>query len=293
MEISLKASFVFYGAALAATLLGFLFNKDWKFKYSVLALFAAWLASTYHIGARWYLAGRAPLSNQYESVIFLVWAFVGVYLLFKHYSGRELEWLAPWTGLVAVLSMGGASFLPSEISPLVPALQSNWLFIHVSTVMTGYGALLLSFLGAAVFSFMGKSEHKEHKDHKDHKDHHKEHKDHKADHKEHKAGHEDRRKSLESLIYRACLVGFWLLTLGIITGAVWANSAWGSYWSWDPKETWSLITWLYYAVAIHLRRTKGWRDKKFAGLMLWGFVLVMFTYFGVNYLMSGLHSYGG
>ncbi|MDO8803297.1 MAG: cytochrome c biogenesis protein CcsA [Elusimicrobiota bacterium] len=262
MEISLKASFVFYGAALAATLFGFLLNKPWKFKYSVLALFAAWLTTTYHIGARWYVAGRAPLSNQYESVIFLIWAFVGVYLLFKHYSGRELEWLAPWTGLVAVLSMGGASFLGSEISPLVPALQSNWLFIHVSTVMTGYGALLLSFLGAAVFSFMKKT------------------------------ANDEKRKSLESLVYRACLVGFWLLTLGIITGAVWANSAWGSYWSWDPKETWSLITWLYYAVAIHLRRTKGWKDKKFAALMLWGFVLVMFTYFGVNYLMSGLHSYG-
>ncbi len=262
MEISLKASFVFYGAALAATLLGFLFNKAWKFKYSILALFAAWLCGTYHIAARWYLAGRAPLSNQYESLIFLIWAFVGAYLLFKHFSGSELEWLAPWTAVVAVLSMGGASFLESSISPLVPALQSNWLLIHVSTVMTGYGALLLSFLGAAVFTFMGKAEHAE------------------------------KRKSLESLVYRACLVGFWLLTLGIITGAVWANSAWGSYWSWDPKETWSLITWLYYAVAIHLRRTKGWREKKFAGLMLWGFVLVMFTYFGVNYLMSGLHSYG-
>ena len=291
MELSLKASFVFYGAALAATLLGFIFNKAWKFKYSVLALFAAWLASTYHIGARWYVAGRAPLSNQYESVIFLVWAFAGVYLLFKHYSGRELEWLAPWTGLVAVLSMGGASFLESEISPLVPALQSNWLFIHVSTVMTGYGALLLSFLCAVVFFFIGKAGHKDHK--ADHKGHKSDHEGHKSAHEGHKADHEDRRKSLESLIYRACLVGFWLLTLGIITGAVWANSAWGSYWSWDPKETWSLITWLYYAVAIHLRRTKGWKDKKFAALMLWGFVLVMFTYFGVNYLMSGLHSYGG
>lgn len=277
MEISLKASFVFYAVAMAATLIGFLFSMPGKFRYSIFALFAGFLSSTYHIGARWYIAGRAPLSNQYESMVFLVWAFVGAYLLFWHFSavekagkghkhaavpGRAIEWLAPWTALVAVLSLGGASFLESDISPLVPALQSNWLLIHVSTVMTGYGALLLSFLGAAVYSFMGKLKH------------------------------DEKKISLESLVYRACLVGFWLLTLGIITGAVWANSAWGSYWSWDPKETWSLITWLYYAVAIHLRRTKGWKDKKFAGLMLWGFVLVMFTYFGVNYLMSGLHSYG-
>ncbi len=273
MGIALKASFVFYAAAMAATLLGFLFNKPWKFKYSVLALFAGWVSSTVFIGARWYWAGRAPLSNQYESLVFLIWAFVSAYLLFKKFSGRELEWLAPWTGLVALLSLGGASYLESDISPLVPALQSNWLLIHVSTVMTGYGALLLSFLGAAAYSFLGKEEHKK-------------------DHKGREAGHEDKKQSLESLTYRACLVGFWLLTMGIITGAVWANSAWGSYWSWDPKETWSLITWLYYAVAIHLRRTRGWRDRKFASLMLWGFLLVMFTYFGVNYLMSGLHSYG-
>lgn len=276
MEFAQKASFVFYGAALAVTLAGFLFNKEWKFRYSILSLWAGWLFSNLHIGARWYAAGRAPMSNMYESLVFLVWTFVFCYLLFRKFSGRSLDWLAPWTALVAVLTLGGASFFASDISPLMPALQSNWLFIHVSTVMAGYGALLLSFLGAAVYSFMGKTEHKEHK----------------SDHKEHKADHEDKRKSLESLVYRACLVGFWLLTLGIITGAVWANSAWGAYWQWDPKETWSLITWLYYAVAIHLRRTRGWKDKKFAGLMLWGFVLVMFTYFGVNYLLSGLHSYG-
>ena len=101
----------------------------------------------------------------------------------------------------------------------------------------------------------------------------------------------DKRRDVDALAYRACLAGFWLLSLGIITGAVWANSAWGSYWSWDPKETWSLITWLYYAVAIHLRRTSGWKEEKFARLMLAGFALVMFTYFGVNYFLPGLHSY--
>ena len=269
MELAQKASFVFYSAAIAATLAGFLFNKAWKFKYSVLALCAGWVSGTAYICARWYWAGRAPLSNQYESLVFLIWTFVGAYLLFRqfstappHPSDHAFDWLAPWTALVAVLSLGGASFLESDISPLIPALQSNWLLIHVSTVMTGYGALLLSFLGAVVFLFTDT------------------------------LAHEDRRKNLELLVYRACLVGFWLLSVGIITGSVWANSAWGSYWSWDPKETWSLITWLYYAVAIHLRRTKGWKDIKFAGLMLGGFVLVMFTYFGVNYLMPGMHSYG-
>lgn len=259
MEFAQKASFVLYGAAFAVALAGFLFNKEWKFRYSVLALWAGWFFSNVYMGARWYWGARAPLSNMYESLVAMVWAFVISYLLFRRFSGRSLDWLAPWTALVAALTLAGASFFGSDITPLMPALQSNWLFVHVITCMMGYGGLLLSFLGAAIFYFMRTED--------------------------------ERRKSLESLIYRACLVGFWLLSLGVITGAVWANSAWGSYWSWDPKETWSLITWLYYAVAIHLRRTRGWRDRKFAVLMLWGFVLVLFTYFGVNYLLSGLHSY--
>ncbi|MDA8132129.1 MAG: c-type cytochrome biogenesis protein CcsB [Elusimicrobia bacterium] len=261
MQIALKLSFVFYGMAVGLTLVGFLLNKKWKFLYSGHSLLAGWAASTAYIISRWYLGGRAPMSNQYESMIFLIWAFVAAFLVFRKFSVRDMEWLSPWTGMVALLALGSASFLESDITPLVPALQSNWLLIHVSTVMTGYGALLLSFLGGAVLLFTDK-------------------------------GQTEKRQGLESITYRSCLVGFWLLSMGIITGAVWANSAWGSYWSWDPKETWSLITWLYYAVAIHLRRTRGWREDKFAHLMIWGFVLVMFTYFGVNYLMSGLHSYG-
>jgi ABC-type transport system involved in cytochrome c biogenesis permease subunit len=256
-----KASFVLYGASIAAALAGFLFNREWKFRGALWALCAAWALNTVYIVLRWHWAGRAPLSNQHESLVFLLWAFIAVYLLFLYFSDRALERLAPWAAGLAAVGTAGDSLLNSEISPLVPALQSNWLFIHVSTVMAGYGAFALSFLLSLVSLFV------------------------KA------PAQEDSRLNMDRLTYRACLVGFWLLSMGIITGAVWANSAWGSYWSWDPKETWSLITWFYYAAAIHLRRGRGWANRNFAWLMTAGFILVMFTYFGVNYLLPGLHSY--
>ena len=98
-------------------------------------------------------------------------------------------------------------------------------------------------------------------------------------------------ESLDTLIYKTIAVGFPLLTIGIITGSAWANYAWGAYWSWDPKETWSLITWFVYAIFLHARFTREWRGKRTAILSLIGFGAVIFTYFGVNYVLSGLHSY--
>ncbi len=262
MEMFQKASFVLYGAAVAAAFAGFLLNKSWRFRAALYALAAGWACSAAQISLRWFWAGRPPFANQYESLVFMLWAFIAVYLLFLRYSRSSPEWLAPWVAGLAVAGTAGSSFLNSGISPLVPALQSNWLLVHVSTVMAGYGAFALCFLASLAFLLL-----------KDPRQ-------------------SVRREALPPLIYRTTLAGFWLLSLGIITGSVWANSAWGSYWSWDPKETWSLITWVYYAAAIHLRKSRGWTDSGFAKLMAAGFALVMFTYFGVNYLMSGLHSYG-
>jgi cytochrome c-type biogenesis protein CcsB len=104
-------------------------------------------------------------------------------------------------------------------------------------------------------------------------------------------GKENSAAALDAFNYRAVTLGFLLLAGGIILGSVWANQAWGSYWSWDPKETWSLVTWLVYAVTLHLWRARGWRGTRFAWLTLVGLAFVIFTYFGVNYLLSGMHSY--
>jgi ABC-type transport system involved in cytochrome c biogenesis permease subunit len=261
IEMTQKIYFFLYAAALGLAVSGFLLGQRWKLIYSTAALSAAWAANTIYIALRWYWAGRAPLSNQYESLVFLLWAFIALYLFFLYFSRHEFEQLTPWVAALALVGTAGASLLDRSIAPLVPALQSNWLLLHVASVMAGYAGLALSFVVGLAYLHNGAP------------------------------GSENRREALDHMMYRGCLAGFWLLSLGIITGAVWANSAWGSYWSWDPKETWSLITWLYYAMAVHLRRTRGWTGARFAWTMTAGFVLVMFTYFGVNYLLPGLHSY--
>ena len=144
-----------------------------------------------------------------------------------------------------------------EPRALMPALRSNWLTIHVSFMFISYAAFTISFLTAIMQLVF-----------KDKKD-----------------------IDFNIISYKNILFGFPFLTLGILTGAVWADYAWGSYWQWDPKEVWSLITWLYYAVYLHLRFTKNWSPSKSSKMAIFGFFVVLFTYFGVNYLLSGLHSY--
>lgn len=250
----LTIAFALFLSAFILNGAGYLLAASWRHRAGLVVLALGWLSLSIALGTRWHAAGRAPLSNQYESMLFFIWAVLALYFLFLSVSYPALEWLTPWVSAFALVSMGVVSLLDSSLEPLVPALQSNWLLIHVTSTLLGYAALTLAFLGGLVLLLSPKD-------------------------------------FLDSFLLRSCALGFWLLTLGIVTGAVWANSAWGSYWSWDPKETWSLITWLYYAVAIHLRRTRGWREKSFAWLAVGGFALVVFTYFGVNYLLSGLHSY--
>jgi cytochrome c-type biogenesis protein CcsB len=152
------------------------------------------------------------------------------------------------------------------IQPLIPALKSNWLIAHVITCFVGYAAFAISF--AICIGYLLKREEGQ----------------------KGILGLIPPRDILEVLNYNMVVMGFISLSLGIITGSVWANVAWGSYWSWDPKETWSLITWLVYAAVLHARLTRGWRGKKIIYLSIVGFLCVIFTYFGVN-LLPGLHTY--
>jgi ABC-type transport system involved in cytochrome c biogenesis permease subunit len=228
----------------------------------LILLVLAWMALSVTLVHRTVTSGHWPLSNQYESLMFLVWGVSTVYGIVLAAWFKSTEGLAPWVAAFTLLGLGAASLLDSTVEPLVPALQSNWLLIHVATTMLGYAAFTLGFVGAVAFLV-----------------------------KTANPGNPFDGTSLDLFLYRSGALGFCLLTLGIATGAVWANSAWGSYWSWDPKETWALITWLTYAGALHLRRMRNWRGRPFAWLMVGGFAVVLFTYFGVNYLLSGLHSY--
>ncbi|GAB4251960.1 c-type cytochrome biogenesis protein CcsB [Deferrisoma sp.] len=206
-----------------------------------------------------------PLSNMYESKVFFAWCIMGLYLVFEwRLRTRALgAFVAPLGALaIAVVSLNPK--ISSEIQPLVPALQSNWLTAHVVTCFIGYGAFAISFAVSVLYLFRGDG----------------------------KEGVLPPRRVLEDISYRAIAVGFPFLTLGILTGAIWANYAWGTYWSWDPKETWSLITWFIYAAYLHARFTAGWRGARLAWLSIVGFGATMFTYWGVNFVLSGLHSYG-
>jgi cytochrome c-type biogenesis protein CcsB len=218
--------------------------------------------------------GHAPLSNLYESLVFAAWAIMLVYLVVEQRSKQRSLGLFP--ALFAFLAMAYGSFSPSidsRIQPLLPALKSNWLIAHVIACFIGYAAFAVACGVSVIYLCKGSSPERGGRGSQDVL-----------------ARFPDLRQ-LDELNYQMIMFGFLWLSIGIITGAVWANSAWGTYWSWDPKETWSLITWIVYAALLHARSMRGWRGKRVAWLSLTGFVCVLFTYFGVNFLARGLHSY--
>jgi cytochrome c-type biogenesis protein CcsB len=230
---------------------------------------------TFAIALRWIESyqlgiGHAPLSNLYESLIFFAWTLILLYLVVEWKTKNRT--IGTFVTPLAFLAMAYASYSPgisSRIQPLVPALKSNWLIAHVITCFFGYAAFGLAF-GLSLMFFLKRIERPERSNFF--------------------LRIIPQSSLLDELSYQMVVIGFLLLTLGIITGSVWAHSAWGSYWSWDPKETWSLITWLVYAALLHSRMVRGWKGNKLAALCIIGFCCVLFTYFGVNYL-AGLHSY--
>ena len=231
------------------------------------------------INLRWYESyqighGHAPLTNMYESLVFFAWCTTLVYLYLEYrYKARVLgAFVLP---CVAV-AMAYASFsdrIDDRINPLIPALQSNWLIAHVVTCFIGYAAFAVA--GGLGLMYLLKR---------------------RAVDRQAPAnsigGSLPELRVIDDLTHRTIVFGFLWLSAGIITGAVWANEAWGTYWSWDPKETWSIITWFLYASTLHARFTRGWSGRRIAWLAIAGFFAVFFTYFGVNFLLSGLHSYG-
>ena len=262
-------------------LAAFLYIAFWVFKKPLPGRLATWtvflavICNTIGIVMRWVESyslgiGHAPLSNLYESLIFFSWTIAVVYLVIeKKYENRII---GAFTTPLAFLAMAYASMSPNisdRIQPLLPALKSNWLIAHVMACFIGYAAFAIAFGMSCMYLFKQSD----------------------TEGKSNLLAHFPNAKILEELNHQMIMFGFLFLTTGIITGAVWANSAWGRYWGWDPKETWSLITWFIYATLLHARMMRGWGGKRIAYLSIIGFVAVLFTYFGVNYL-PGLHSYG-
>ncbi|HEY9634209.1 MAG TPA: c-type cytochrome biogenesis protein CcsB [Coleofasciculaceae cyanobacterium] len=302
------------------------------------------------LGARWLEAGYFPLSNLYESLFFLTWGITGVHLIAENMSGSRL------VGVVtAPVAMGITAFaalsLPPEMrlsEPLVPALKSNWLMMHVSVMMLSYASLMVGSLLAIAFLVITRGQNVELRGSSVGTGGYRS-----KDGEVARSSYQLQRNNgnpmpqaqvipandstvpvvresngagntavlnwvttpgasvagvptvkplspqrlsladtLDNISYRIIGLGFPLLTIGIIAGAVWANEAWGSYWSWDPKETWALITWLVFAAYLHARITRGWQGRRPAILAATGFIVVWICYLGVNLLGKGLHSYG-
>jgi cytochrome c-type biogenesis protein CcsB len=251
--------------------------------------------------SRWVVAGYFPLSNLYESLLFLTCMLLTIYLYIETKTKSKLigSILIPVTLLINGFANLTLSPEMQKSSPLVPALQSNWLMMHVSMMLLSYGTLIMGSLLCILFLVISKF-----------KDIDLKMMDNSSlplynimlDYYEAKLlspsteiselGKLKLLQSIDNWSYRIIGLGFPFLTIGIISGGVWANEAWGSYWSWDPKETWALITWLVFATYLHARITKGWEGKKTAILGSLGFFVIWICYLGVNFLGKGLHSYG-
>lgn len=211
-------------------------------------------------------AGRLPLTNQYEFATSFAW---GLCLLAIVFILRfRFHVMGAFISPVMFLMIGYAAMQSKEVRNLMPALRSGWLGFHVSTAIIAYGSFGVSFVLGIIFLLRDKLREHGFLDQ-----------------------HIPDRQKLDLIEYRSVALGMLFLTFTIITGAIWAERAWGSYWSWDPKETWSLITWLIYAVYLHLRIRRGYKGKSAAVFAVVGFVCVLFTYIGVNTLIPGIHSY--
>ena len=237
---------------------------------------------------RWIGEGYFPLSNLYESLIFLSWTISFIQLIVEQKTQSRLIG-ALSTPLVFFISGFSSLTLPVEMRkalPLVPSLQSNWLMMHVSMMMISYATLIVGSLFSILylaFAYFNKEQTKVSVQSVT------------LNTSEPLVTNSSKDSLLQTVdiwSYRIIGLGFPFLTIGIISGAVWANEAWGSYWSWDPKETWALITWLVFAVYLHSRLLKGWQGQKAAFLGSCGFFVIWICYLGVNFLGKGLHSYG-
>lgn len=230
-------------------------------RYATMLAVNAFAFLTASLALRAAASGHGPFANMYEFSLAFAWGALGIYLYFE--VRYRLRMLALLVLPVAIGLLAYATTVPSDIDPLVPALQNDLLLtVHVAVAIIAYGAFAIAF-GAAVLYLLQRRD---------------------------RVRWLPRAVVLEEIGYKAVLVGFPMMALVIILGALWADIAWGSYWSWDPKETASLVTWLIYGGYLHARVLRGWRGTRSALLLILGFGATLLTYYG-NLFFGGLHSY--
>ncbi|MEG1649906.1 MAG: cytochrome c biogenesis protein CcsA, partial [Rikenellaceae bacterium] len=263
-------AYLAFGTILLAVMLTMLMNNrgiksHFIIKFLCTGLIVAFLWHSFGVALRWYISGRAPWTNSYESMVYVAWSALLTGIIFIRRSPVTLAISAIMAGAVIMISQ--LNLLDPEITPLVPVLKSYWLMFHVASITASYGffgvGALLGIAVMIIFAISPKDKFK------------------------------TKIEELSIINEMALTIGLILLTIGIFIGAVWANESWGRYWGWDPKESWALITMIIYAFVLHARFIKSLRGKFiFNAMSIYAFYTVLMTFFGVNYYLSGMHSYG-
>ena len=261
LDILFFSGLVLYFAAVVAHLLGLAFRSEkiakiaWPVYYAAFALNAAYMI------ARGIAAHRLPLANQFEFATAFAWC-IGLMAIVLHRRTQE-AWLGALSSAASFLVLSFAALQPRTVSDLMPALRSAWFSFHIGSAVFSYSAFMIAACFGLRYLMLCKAPEPD----------------------------TARLDRLDYLSYRMIAFGFLMLTVTILTGCIWAEQAWSAFWTWDPKETWALITWIIYAAYLHLRLQKKWQGKRMAAFALAGIVCVMFTFIGVNVLFTGLHSY--
>ena len=237
------------------------FKKEPLRKLAFLVLAVSLAIHTLYIIARGVIAGRVPLSNQFEFANAFAWgvALIGLYFRLRHPDA--MDWMVTLCAPIAFLLISYAAQQPREIKELMPALRSSWFVLHIGSAVFSYAAFALSAGVGVRYLVMEKK------------------------------AEERALRQMDTLSYKFITFGFLMLSVVIISGMIWAEQAWSTFWSWDPKEVWALITWIVYAVYLHNYLRMKWRGRRMAWFAIVAFIAVVFTFVGVNTLMSGLHSY--
>ncbi|MBF0344080.1 MAG: c-type cytochrome biogenesis protein CcsB [Nitrospirae bacterium] len=269
MVITFELALSFYFAAAILAIVELVVGIPTISKAMKVLIVAGFVLHTVNVFMRYVLGGQLPVTSLHEAVSFFTWSIVLIFFIIE--LKYEVSLLGSFVMPGVFVLMLSSSVLPRQIKPIAPTLQNYWLWVHTTLAFWGDAAFAVA-CGIGVMYLL--QEHFV---------------------KSKRLGGLYRRlpslQILDEINYRLLTIGFPLLTLAILTGAIWAEGVWGSFWRWDPKEVWSLITWLFYAAVLHVRIHSGWHGKKSAILSVIGFTAVLFTFFGVNLLLKSLHGF--
>jgi len=261
LNVVFFSALILYFAAAVLEFGGMVFRKNAVMKAAWWLFLAGAVCNTVYLVVRGILAGRLPLANQFEFATSFAWGIAVMLIILQ--TKFKAEWIRAAAMPMAFLILSYAALQPKEITELMPALKSAWFGFHIGSAVFSYAAFVLAGCGGIRWLLLEK-----------------------------KGGDSKQLNQIDYLCYRLVALGFLLLTIVILTGAIWAEQAWSAFWTWDPKETWALITWILYAIYLHLRLRKKLKGKVMAWFVVIAVPVVLFTFVGVNTLLPGLHSYG-